>query len=53
MYKVIFGKEFDDICSCTFKVDNPTTEDLIFIKKNVDIRIQKLIQVKNHLMDKL
>ncbi|MBE5947550.1 MAG: hypothetical protein E7261_00830 [Lachnospiraceae bacterium] len=31
--KVIFGKEFDDVCGCTFRVDNPASEDLLFLKK--------------------
>ncbi len=26
--KVVFGKEFNDICGCTIRVDNPTYEDL-------------------------
>ena len=27
-HKVIFGKEFDDVCGCTFRIDNPTLNDL-------------------------
>lgn len=29
---MIFGKEFDDICGCTFRVDNPSPADLTFLK---------------------
>ena len=41
-YKVIFGKEFNDVCGCTFRVDNPTSEDLLFLKKMVEIRIREI-----------
>ena len=36
--KIIFGKEFDDICGCTFRIDNPRAEDLLFLKKMEFIR---------------
>ena len=36
--KTIFGKEFDGVCGCTFRVDNPTVEDLPFLKRMVEIR---------------
>lgn len=41
-HKVIFGKEFNDVCGCTFRVDNPTFEDLAFLKTMVEIRIKEL-----------
>ena len=41
-HKVIFGKEFHDVCGCTFRVDNPTADDLPFLKKIVEIRIKEL-----------
>ena len=36
--KIIFGREFDDVCGCTFRVDNPKQEDLVFLKKMVELR---------------
>ena len=41
-HKVIFGKTFDDVCGCTFRIDNPHTEDLAFLKKMVEIRIREI-----------
>lgn len=38
--KVIFGKTFENVCSCTFRVDNAQTRDLPFLKKIIDIRIK-------------
>lgn len=35
-------KEFDDICGCTFRIDNPRAEDLLFLKKMVEIRINEV-----------
>ncbi|MBO4999033.1 MAG: hypothetical protein J6D02_13630 [Lachnospira sp.] len=36
--KMIFGKEFSEVCGCTFRIDNPGAEDLRFMKKMVEIR---------------
>ena len=41
-HKVIFGKEFDDICGCTFRIDNPKSDDLRFLKIMVEIRIKEI-----------
>lgn len=41
--KTIFGKEFSDICGCTFRVDDPCADDLDFLKTMVDIRIQEIL----------
>lgn len=41
-YKVIFGKKFDDVCGCTFRIDNPKYEDLLFLKKMVEIRMKEI-----------
>ena len=41
--KVIFGREFDDVCGCTFRIDNPKIEDLSFLKKMVEIRMKEII----------
>ena len=35
--KIIFGKEFDGVCGCTFRVDNPQRSDLPFLKKMVEL----------------
>ena len=37
-HKIIFGREFDDVCGCTFRVDNPKQEDLVFLKKMVELK---------------
>ena len=37
-HKVIFGKEFDDVCGCTFRFDNPTSTDLKFMRKMIEIQ---------------
>ena len=26
-------KEFNDVCGCTFRIDNPKSDDLYFLKK--------------------
>lgn len=41
-HKVIFGKEFDDVCCCTFRIDNPDPEVLLFLKEMSDIRIKEI-----------
>lgn len=42
--KVIFGKDFNDVCGCTFRIDNPKNEDLLFLKKMVEIRMKEISQ---------
>lgn len=42
-HKVIFGKEFADVCGCTFRIDNPKNEDLLFLKKMVEIRMREIV----------
>jgi hypothetical protein len=42
-HKVIFGREFNDICGCTFRADNPDIDDLEFLKVIVDIRINEIV----------
>lgn len=42
-HKIIFGKEFYDVCGCTFRFDNPNLEDLLFLKMMVEIRIKELL----------
>ena len=41
-HKVIFGKEFNDVCGCTFRIDNPKQEDLKLLKTMVEIRIKEI-----------
>ncbi|MBQ6814018.1 MAG: heterocycloanthracin/sonorensin family bacteriocin [Lachnospiraceae bacterium] len=41
--KIIFGKNFDDVCGCTFRIDNPSNKDLSFMKKMVDIRMREIL----------
>lgn len=41
-HKIIFGKEFNDVCGCTFRFDNPNSDDLLFLRKMVDIRIKEI-----------
>lgn len=43
--KVIFGKEFLNVCGCTFRIDNPKEEDLQFMKKMVEIRKNGIINL--------
>ena len=38
-HKVIFGKEFNDVCCCTFRIDNPDSDDL---EKMTEIRIKEI-----------
>lgn len=40
--KVIFGKEFEKVCGCTFRIDNPNSEDLKFMKIMVQIRKKEI-----------
>lgn len=37
--KEVFGRVFDNVCGCTFRVDNPDLDDLAFLKVMVDIGI--------------
>lgn len=40
--KNIFGKVFDDVCGCTFRVDNAIQRDLLFLKKMIEFRIAEI-----------
>lgn len=35
--KTIFGKDFDGVCGCTFRIDNPVQDDLPFMKKMIEL----------------
>ena len=41
-HKVIFGRTFDDVCGCTFRVDNPDADDLLFLEEMVRLRITEI-----------
>ena len=41
-HKVIFGKEFADVCGCTFRLDNPGLKELSFLRKMVELRIHEI-----------
>jgi hypothetical protein len=43
--KVIFGKEFDKVCGCTFRIDNPTIGYLQFMEKMVEIRKKEILKI--------
>lgn len=40
--KMIFGRDFSDVCGCTFRIDNPSSSDLQFLKYMVDLRINEI-----------
>lgn len=42
--KVIFGKKFEKVCGCTFRIDNPNSEDLKFMKIMVQIRKKEIVK---------
>lgn len=44
--KTVFGRTFDRVCGCTFRVDNPTEEDLPFLKKMIELRIRDIVAAK-------
>lgn len=35
--KTVFGKEFNGVCGCTFRVDNPLKKDLPFLEKMIEL----------------
>ena len=39
--KTIFGKRFDNVCGCTFRIDNAGLRDLPFLKTMIQLRIQE------------
>ncbi len=45
--KNIFGKEFSRVCGCTFRIDNPDKEDLIFMKRMIEIRLEEIWKREN------
>lgn len=41
--KIVFGKSFERVCECTFRVDNPTAIDLSFLKKMIELRKNEIL----------
>ena len=41
--KNIFGKTFDDVCGCTFRIDNVTESDLQFLKSRNNTKTPKAL----------
>lgn len=41
--KNIFGKTFDDVCGCTFRIDNAKLSDMPFLKTMIELRIAEII----------
>lgn len=41
---IIFGKEFDNICTTTFRFDNPDAADLLFMKKLLSAGKREILQ---------
>ncbi len=37
--KKVFGKTFDRVCGCTFRIDNPSAKDIPFLEKMVEIKM--------------
>ena len=40
--KIIFGKTFDKVCGCTFRIDNAIKNDLPFLNKMAEMRINEI-----------
>lgn len=41
--KVIFGKSFEKVCGCTFRVDNAQSGDMPFLKTMIELRRKEII----------
>ena len=41
--KQVFGKTFDRVCGCTFRVDNAALKELPFLKKMAEMRIKYIL----------
>lgn len=39
--KTVFGRDFDGVCGCTFRIDNPDHDDLPFMKKMVEVCMEQ------------
>lgn len=45
--KTVFGKKFNGVCGCTFRIDNPNTGDLSFLKNMFEILRQYILNNKD------
>lgn len=41
--KTIFGQTFERVCGCTFRIDNAGKNELPFLKKMVELRIEEIL----------
>ena len=46
--KIIFGKTFEKVCGCTFRVDNATQNELPFLKKMIELRIAEIEKIREN-----
>lgn len=44
-HKIVFGKNYERVCGCTFRVDNPKEIDLPFLKKIVELRKNDILRM--------
>lgn len=51
--RTILGRDFDNVCNCTFRFDNPTARELPFIKKMVEIRKNDILNQCEQLTEEL
>ena len=42
--RTVFGRRFDEVCGCTFRVDNAGTADLPFLREMIRLRVQDIDQ---------
>ena len=42
--RTVFGRRFDEVCGCTFRVDNAGTAELPFLREMVRLRMQDIDQ---------
>lgn len=42
-HKIVFGRAFEGVCGCTFRIDNPKASDLPFLKKMVELRKNEIL----------
>ncbi len=40
--KVIFGRIFDAVCGCTFRIDNPQLSNLPFIEYMIEVSVKQI-----------
>ena len=45
--RTILGRNFENVCNCTFRIDNPTAKELPFMKKMAEIRKNDILNGGN------